>query len=306
MTTATAEQPATTAPHLNASNRHDFVLIFDVTNGNPNGDPDAGNLPRVDPETGLGIVTDVSLKRKVRNYVDALRGGEDRYKIYVQQGAILNNQHQRAYTALGKDPKKASQGDIQAAKKWMCENFFDIRTFGAVMSTEVNAGQVRGPVQLTFARSVDPILGLDAAITRVALTKPDPKQAPEDETARSGTMGRKAYIPYGLYVAHGFYVPAFARDTGFSNEDLAVLWQALVNMWDLDRSASRGLTACRGLYVFSHSSPLGNAPAHRLLDLVKPRRREDVTVTRSFDDYQPVEVDTSRLPQGVTLTRLDE
>ncbi|BDP43477.1 type I-C CRISPR-associated protein Cas7/Csd2 (plasmid) [Deinococcus aetherius] len=306
MTTATAEQSSATAPHLNATNRHDFVLMFDVTNGNPNGDPDAGNLPRVDPETGLGIVTDVSLKRKVRNYVDALRGGEDRYKIYVQQGAILNNQHGRAYAALGKDPKKATQGDIQAAKRWMCENFFDIRTFGAVMSTEVNAGQVRGPVQLTFARSVDPILGLDAAITRVALTKPDPKQAAEDETARSGTMGRKAYIPYGLYVAHGFYVPAFARDTGFGDEDLAVLWQALVNMWDLDRSASRGLTACRGLYVFSHSSPLGNAPAHKLLDLVKPKRKDEVTVARSFDDYQPVEVDTSRLPQGVTLTRLDE
>ncbi|MEW6422776.1 MAG: type I-C CRISPR-associated protein Cas7/Csd2, partial [Deinococcota bacterium] len=214
--------------------------------------------------------------------------------------------HGRAYTALGKDPKKATQADIQAAKRWMCDNFFDIRTFGAVMSTEVNAGQVRGPVQLTFARSVDPILGLDAAITRVALTKPDPKQDAADETARSGTMGRKAYIPYGLYVAHGFYVPAFARDTGFSSEDLDVLWQALVNMWDLDRSASRGLTACRGLYVFSHSSPLGNAPAHKLLDLVKPKRRDEVTVAREFGDYEPIEVDPSRLPQGITLTRLDE
>ncbi|GAA5513934.1 hypothetical protein Dcar01_02683 [Deinococcus carri] len=174
---------------------------------------------------------------------------------------------------------------------------------------EANAGQVRGPVQLTFARSVDPILGLDAAITRVALTKAGEKTTQSDEGegfSTHGTMGRKAYIPYGLYVAHGFYVPAFAKDTGFSDEDLDVLWQALVNMWDLDRSASRGLTACRGLYVFSHSSPLGNAPAHKLLDLVKPKRREDVTVARSFEDYAPVEVDPGRLPQGITFTRLDE
>ncbi|GHG09730.1 type I-C CRISPR-associated protein Cas7/Csd2 [Deinococcus piscis] len=291
--------------HLNAANRQDFVLIFDVTNGNPNGDPDAGNLPRVDPETGLGIVTDVALKRKVRNYVDALKGGEERYKIYVQQGAILNNQHQRAYAALGKDPKEKKQADIQEAKKWMCANFFDIRTFGAVMSTEVNAGQVRGPVQLTFARSVDPILGLDAAITRVALTKPDPKQAADDETARSGTMGRKAYIPYGLYVAHGFYVPAFAGDTGFDDADLEVLWQALVNMWDLDRSASRGLTACRALYVFSHSSPLGNAPAHKLFDRVKVSRSADVSAPRQWADYA-VTVEDTDLPQGVTLTRVTE
>lgn len=298
------EATQTTQPHLNAANRHEFVLIFDVTNGNPNGDPDAGNLPRVDPETGRGIVTDVALKRKVRNYVDALRGDEERFKIYVQQGAILNNQHGRAYTALGKDPKKATQGDIQGAKAWMCDNFFDIRTFGAVMSTEVNAGQVRGPVQLTFARSVDPILGLDVAITRVALTKPDPKQAADDETARSGTMGRKAFIPYGLYVAHGFYVPTFAQDTRFDDADLGLLWQALENMWDLDRSASRGLTACRGLYVFSHDSKLGNAPAHKLLDRVKVRRREDVSVAREFGDYD-VTVEADGLPQGVTLKRLD-
>lgn len=297
------------AAHLNAANRHEFILIFDVTNGNPNGDPDAGNLPRVDPETGLGIVTDVALKRKIRNYVDALRGGEERFKIYVQQGAILNNQHERAYKALGKDSKKdRSQNDVLSARKWMCENFFDIRTFGAVMSTEVNAGQVRGPVQLTFARSVDPILGLDAAITRVALTKPDPKQDAGDETARSGTMGRKAYIPYGLYVAHGFYVPSFGQGkngTGFDDTDLQVLWQALENMWDLDRSASRGLTACRGLYVFSHSSPLGNAPAHKLLGRVKVQRKAAVAVPRAYEDYDLL-LDDAGLPEGVTLTRLVE
>jgi len=290
--------------HLKAANRHDFVLLFDVTNGNPNGDPDAGNLPRVDPETGLGVVTDVALKRKVRNYMDALKGDEGRYKIYVQQGAILNNQHGRAYTALGKDPKKATQADIGAAKRWMCENFYDIRTFGAVMSTEVNAGQVRGPVQLTFGRSVDPILGLDAAITRVALTKPDPKQAADDETARSGTMGRKAYIPYGLYVVHGFFVPSFAEDTGFNDEDLGLLWQALINMWDLDRSASRGLTACRGLYVFSHESKLGNAPAHKLLERIQVARKNGAAA-RAFSDYT-VTVNGDGLPNGVQLHVLSE
>lgn len=291
--------------HLNPDVRHEFVLLFDVTNGNPNGDPDAGNLPRIDPETGYGLVTDVALKRKVRNYVDALRGQEERFKIYVQQGAILNNQHGRAYTALGKDPKKATQKDISEARKWMCENFFDVRTFGAVMSTEVNAGQVRGPVQFTFARSQDPILGLDFAITRVALTNPDKKQDASDKTARSGTMGRKAFVPYGLYLAHGFYVPTFAADTGFNADDLKVLWQALENMWDLDRSASRGLTACRGLYVFSHDSKLGSAPAHKLLGRVSVKRRDTEMAPREFTDYD-VQVDDTNLPQGVTLTRLVE
>jgi CRISPR-associated protein Csd2 len=300
-----------TEPHLNPTVlnpdvRHEFVLLFDVTNGNPNGDPDAGNLPRIDPENGHGLVTDVALKRKVRNYVDALRGQEDRFKIYVQQGAILNNQHGRAYTALGKDPKKdKTQKDISQARQWMCDNFFDVRTFGAVMSTEVNAGQVRGPVQFTFARSQDPILGLDFAITRVALTNPDKKQDATDETARSGTMGRKAFVPYGLYMAHGFYVPTFAADTGFGAEDLKVLWQALENMWDLDRSASRGLTACRGLYVFSHDSKLGNAPAHKLLGRITLKRTNNELAPREFKDYD-VQVDDANLPQGVTLTRLVE
>lgn len=292
--------------HLNPDNRQDFTLIFEVTNGNPNGDPDSGNLPRIDPETGLGIVTDVALKRKIRNYIDAFKGDEGRYKIYVQQGAILNNQHRRAYEALEIDPKNAKQDKILEARQWMCQNFFDIRTFGAVMSTDVNAGQVRGPVQLTFGRSVDPILALDVSITRVALTKLDPKkQSADEEVARSGTMGRKAYIPYGLYVVHGFYVPAFAKDTGFDAEDLELLWQALVNMWDLDRSASRGLTACRGLYVFSHSSPLGNAPAHKLFDLISIERKADVPVARNFADYE-LTIDEQGLPEGVTLLRLAE
>lgn len=290
--------------HLNPAVRHDFVLVFDVTNGNPNGDPDAGNLPRIDPETGLGIVTDVALKRKVRNFVDAYKGKEERFKIYVQQGAILNNQHMRAYTALGikSEAKKESPG----VRKWMCDNFFDIRAFGAVMSTEVNCGQVRGPVQLTFARSIDRILPLDAAITRVALTKADEKNTVTgddgEETARSGTIGRKTYIPYGLYTAKGFYVPAFAEDTGFDSEDLGILWKALEQMWDLDRSASRGYTACRGLYVFSHSSPLGNVASHKLLDRINI---PSVGVARQFSDYaEHMTLEVDNLPEGVSFTRL--
>lgn len=299
----------TTQPHLDPNGRKEFVLIFDVTNGNPNGDPDAGNMPRIDPETMQGIVTDVALKRKLRNYVDALRGNDGRFKIYVQQGVTLNGQHERAYTALGKKTTKPTADTVNEARQWMCDNFFDVRTFGAVMSTKVNAGQVRGPVQLTFARSVDPIMGLSATITRLAVT--DAKDLKEDtakgeEEARvGGTMGRKTFTPYGLYVAHGFYVPAFAKQTGFSEEDLELLWKALVGMWDLDRSASRGLTACRGLYVFSHDSELGNAPAHKLLDRVKVERKEGVEAPRNFSDYT-VTVDTEKLPAGVHFTDLSE
>ncbi|WP_425145959.1 type I-C CRISPR-associated protein Cas7/Csd2 [Deinococcus sp.] len=308
----TTQSLSTQSPHLNATNRHEFVLIFDVTNGNPNGDPDAGNLPRVDPETGLGIVTDVALKRKIRNYVDALRGGEGRFKIYVQQGTNLNRRIYEARQSTGGSGK--SKSEVDAAREWMCHNFYDVRTFGAVMSTGANAGQVRGPVQLTFARSVDPILALDASITRMAVTE-DIKSAKslqdyleweskaDDDKLR--TMGRKAYIPYGLYVAHGFYVPAFAASTDFDDADLEMLWQALENMWDLDRSASRGLTACRGLYVFSHSSPLGNAPAHKLLGRVQLKRKADVAVARAFEHYDLM-VDEAGLPDGISLTRLVE
>ncbi len=292
--------------HLEANNRHDFVLLFDVLDGNPNGDPDAGNLPRVDPETGQGLVTDVALKRKVRNYVDELMGEDERYKIYVQQGAILNNQHQRAYKGLGLTSK--SKEEAPGVRKWMCDNFFDIRAFGAVMSTEVNCGQVRGPVQLTFSRSIDRILPLDAAITRVALTKSDEKNTKQnddgEDTARSGMIGHKAFIPYGLYRAHGYYVPSYAKDTGFDSDDLEILWRSLQNMWDLDRSASRGSTACRGLYVFSHDSSLGNAPSHKLFGRINIDPLEG-KAARKFQDYT-VRVDESDLPQGVTLTRLLE
>ena len=291
--------------HLDATKRHDFMILFDVTDGNPNGDPDAGNLPRVDPETGQGFVTDVALKRKIRNYVDALRGKEERFKIYIQQGAVLNERNQRAYTALQKDSKKANTKDVSETRAWMCDNFFDVRTFGAVMSTEINCGQVRGPVQLTFARSVDRILPMDAAITRVALTKADEKASRNEDgesTASSGTIGRKAFIPYGLYVGYGFFVPSYASDTKFDNADLELVWQALMNMWDLDRSASRGRTACRGLYVFSHDSALGNAPSHQLFKRIQI---PSVGVTRAFEQYD-VRVSETDLPSGVTLTRLLE
>lgn len=295
-----------TEKHLDPTLRHDFVLLFDVTDGNPNGDPDAGNLPRVDPETRHGIVTDVSLKRKVRNFVDAFKGTEERYKIYVQQGAVLNERNRRAYEAEGIKPKGTKQpaDDVKKVRQWMCNNFYDIRTFGALMTTEVNCGQVRGPIQMTFARSISPILGLDIAITRMAITKKDEKRDDDESGQSVGTMGRKAYIPYGLYRAYGFFVPTFGEDTGFDGDDLALFWQSLQQMWDLDRSATRGLTACRGLYVFSHNSKLGNAPAHKLFDQVTVDLKDGNAPPRAFSDYT-VTV-PSDLPEGVTLQTLTE
>lgn len=303
---------AATSVHLDASKRHDAVLLFDVTDGNPNGDPDAGNLPRVDPETMQGLVTDVAIKRKVRDFVDAVHGNEERNKIYVQdKGVSLNEMHQRAYSALELKSAgtKQPRGDVDKARAWMCQNFFDIRTFGAVMSTGVNAGQVRGPVQITFSRSIDQIIPLDLSITRVAITKTEDAQVVvgDDGTGKGGKsteMGRKALVPYGLYRASIFISPQQAAQTGFSNDDLAVFWDALVRMWDFDRSAARGLMACRGLYVFSHDNPYGNAPAHKLLDRIDPRKREAGAVARKFGDYE-VGVEESDLPGGVTLTRLE-
>ncbi|MBE2268351.1 MAG: type I-C CRISPR-associated protein Cas7/Csd2 [Anaerolinea sp.] len=290
--------------------RHDFVLLFDVSDGNPNGDPDAGNLPRIDPETMQGLVTDVAIKRKVRDWVHALKGDEARYKIYVLgDGEALNSKHQRAYTALNMESlgKKQPPGDINRARAWMCENFFDVRTFGAVMTTGVNAGQVRGPVQLTFARSIDQITPLDVSITRVAVTKPEDAEISiaDDGTAKGKTteMGRKAIVPYGLYRVSGFFNPHFAKQTGFNNDDLALVWQALMLMWDFDRSAARGLMTCRGLYIFSHTSPLGDAPAHQLLERVNIKRCEGVAVPRTFGDYE-VSVNTAGLPATVTIETL--
>ncbi|MBM4287971.1 MAG: type I-C CRISPR-associated protein Cas7/Csd2 [Deltaproteobacteria bacterium] len=301
-----------TAIYNDPSRRQDFVLIFEVADGNPNGDPDAGNLPRVDPETMQGLVTDVCLKRKVRDYVDATRGDEANFKIYVQnKGIALNTLNRRAYEAENLTPKgpKQKRSEVEKTRTWMCRNFYDIRTFGAVMTTEVNCGQVRGPAQLTFARSVDPIVPLDLSITRVAITREQDVELVETEKGTEGgkvtEMGRKALVPYGLYVGYGFVNPHFAEQTGFSAEDLALFWQALLSMWDLDRSASRGRMACRGLYVFTHDSKMGKAPAHKLFDLVQVRRKDKETPPRSFGDYEVSLPLTENLPPGVTLTDLE-
>lgn len=308
MTTA----PATTsAHHLDPSRRQDFVLLFDVTDGNPNGDPDAGNLPRVDPETMHGLVTDVSLKRKVRDWVDAAQGNEERFKIYVQSGEALNTKHERAYAALGirSTGTKQNREEVEQARDWMCANFYDIRVFGAVMSTGRNCGQVRGPVQLTFARSLDPVVPLDISITRVAVTRAEDMlvvEGDDGEDAKGGKqreMGRKSLISYGLYKAYGFYNPHFAERSGSDGEDLALLWKALQMMWDLDRSSSRGLMVCRGLYVFSHESSLGDAPAQQLFDRISVGRRADADVPRAFSDYEVI-IEDSDLPAAVSFTRL--
>jgi CRISPR-associated protein Csd2 len=291
--------------------RHDFVLLFDVSDGNPNGDPDAGNLPRVDPETMQGLVTDVAIKRKVRDWVDAARGDEGRYKIYVQSaGPALNAIHKRAYAAEGLKSTGSKQAakDVDKARDWMCRNFYDIRMFGAVMTTGVNCGQVRGPVQLTFARSIDPIVPLDLSITRVAITKEEDAgfSVTEDGGETSGKvteMGRKALVPYGLYLAHGFFNPRFAKQSGADGEDLSLFWEALQQMWDLDRSSARALMACVGLYVFSHESELGNAPAHQLFLRVRVSRIEGTEVPRRFEDYV-VAVNDQEFPTGISLTPL--
>lgn len=374
----------TTKLHCDPAKRHDFVLVFDVTDGNPNGDPDAGNLPRTDPETLQGLVTDVSLKRKVRNFV-ALVGEDEpeerksKLNIYVEHRGVLNAQHRKSYRALNiptsepgeeevtdsglldfftanqpdgfsllqipgdeekyklvysgelskedlaavlddigqEDPKaktfakrvsgkakerKASREQVNDAREWMCANFYDIRMFGAVMSTKINAGQVRGPVQMTFARSIDPILPQDISITRVAITKEEDKNEKETE------MARKTLIPYGLYVGHGFFSPHLARQTGVTAEDLELFWDAMVHMWSFDRSASRGLMAPRGLYIFTHENKLGNAPSHKLFESIKVPKAGGSP--RSFDDYDleiPAEgpLDESGFP-GVTLTKVLE
>lgn len=291
---------------MSLSNRYDFVLLFDVKDGNPNGDPDAGNLPRLDAETGHGLVTDVSLKRKVRNFIGMAKGEAPPFEIYVKEKAILNNQHKRAYVAIGREDlvaggdKKRKGGDaVDDARQWMCRNFFDVRAFGAVMSTGINCGQVRGPVQLTFARSIDPIIAQEHSITRMAVATEEEARKQEGDNR---TMGRKHTVPYGLYMAHGFVSSFLARQTGFSEGDLELLWQALAQMFEHDRSAARGEMTTRGLYVFKHESELGNAPAHALFERIQPRLKEGVSVPRSFGDYD-VGVDETGLPSGVALIR---
>ncbi|MFO1381003.1 MAG: type I-C CRISPR-associated protein Cas7/Csd2 [Chitinivorax sp.] len=292
---------------MSLSNRYDFVLVFDVRDGNPNGDPDAGNLPRLDAESGHGLVTDVSLKRKVRNFVGLVKGEQPPFEIYVKEKAILNQTHERAYVAVGAedvlkgdDKKRKGSGDtVDQARKWMCKNFFDVRTFGAVMSTGVNCGQVRGPVQLTFARSVEPVVALEHSITRMAVAT---EAEAEKQQGDNRTMGRKHTVPYGVYVAHGFISSFLAKQTGFGEEDLELLWQSLENMFEHDRSAARGEMATRGLYVFKHDSELGNAHAHALFERIAIQRKEGVEVPRSFGDYL-VRVDDANLPNGVSLIR---
>ncbi|MDD6046956.1 MAG: type I-C CRISPR-associated protein Cas7/Csd2 [bacterium] len=292
------------------ANRYEFVIFFDVENGNPNGDPDAGNMPRIDPETGYGIVTDVCLKRKIRNYVETVRDGVPGYRIYVKDSVPLNRSDAEACAYLGVEPDEKS---LKAAKKkddkldeklrnFMCENFFDIRTFGAVMTTFVkgalNCGQVRGPVQLGFARSIDPILPQEVTITRVAITT-------EADAEKKGTeMGRKYIVPYALYRAEGYVSANLARKvTGFSEDDLQLLWKAILNMFEHDHSAARGKMAVRELIVFRHDSELGNAPAHKLFELVRAaKRNEEITAPRSYSDYA-VTVDEAQLPAGVTCER---
>lgn len=287
-------------------NRYDFVILFDVENGNPNGDPDAGNMPRIDPETGFGLVTDVCLKRKIRNYVELAKEDEPGYRIYIKDQVPLQRSDAEALSYLG------VQGDLKAAKKddpaldsrirdFMCRNFYDIRTFGAVMTTFVkgalNCGQVRGPVQLGFARSVDPIMPQEVTITRVAITT-------EADAEKKGTeMGRKYIVPYGLYRAEGYVSANLARKTtGFSEEDLALLWQAILNMFENDHSAARGKMAVRNLIVFRHDSELGNAPAYKLFDAVQVQRKAGVAVPRSYQDYTVTVADA--LPDGVTCLQL--
>lgn len=292
------------------NNRYEFVLLYDVENGNPNGDPDAGNMPRIDPETGYGIVTDVCLKRKIRNYIELVKGGEAPFKIYVTEGIPLNTQHRQAYINTGitlpEKAKNAPADDLLTVRQWMCDNFYDVRTFGAVMTTGVNCGQVRGPVQLNFSRSIDPIIQQEVTITRVTVT--------QEEADKTTEMGRKHIVPYGLYRMEGYVSANLANKaislkskpnqtsyfTGFSEEDLELLWQAMMNMFEFDHSASRGKMSSRKLFVFKHDNALGNAHAQDLFDLIEVARKNPAEVARSFDDYV-VGVNHSAVPEGVTL-----
>ena len=282
------------------ANRYEFVLLFDVENGNPNGDPDAGNMPRFDPETGYGLVTDVCLKRKIRNHVSITMDGEQGYNIYIQEKAVLNETNKLAYKEYDLEPeKKKLPKKVEDAKKvtgWMCGNFFDVRAFGAVMTTEVNCGQVRGPVQLAFARSVEPIFSQEVSITRMAVTN-------MKDLEKERTMGRKHIVPYGLYLAKGFISAPLAAKTGFGDEDLKLLWDSLSNMFEHDRSAARGFMSSRKLIVFKHDNELGNSPAHKLFDLVKIERKDKTRPAREFNDYS-VTLDKDHVPAGVTLQEL--
>ena len=291
--------------------RYDFVLLFDVKDGNPNGDPDAGNMPRIDAETGHGLVTDVALKRKVRNFVGLVKDCAPPHDIYIKEKGVLERTHRAAYEAIGateeladdgkagKKKRKGSEDSVKAARDWICKNFFDVRTFGAVMSTGVNCGQVRGPVQMTFARSADPIVATEHSITRMAVAT---EAESDKQDGDNRTMGRKHTVPYGLYRAHGFVSAFLSKQTGFGADDLELFFKALEDMFEHDRSAARGQMATRALYVFKHDSELGNAHAHSLFDRVMIQRKADVEVARDFSDYA-VSIDEADMPAGVTLLR---
>lgn len=282
-------------------NRYDFVYLFDCKDGNPNGDPDAANAPRIDPQDMRGLVSDVCLKRKIRNHVLLAKEAKEPFDIFVQQGAVLNEKIQEAHASLKHDVdakgKKASRAQVADARIAMCRRYYDVRTFGAVMSTGANAGQVRGPVQLSFSRSIDPIVPLDLSITRMAVTDPKEQESPNQ------TMGRKNLIPYGLYRCFGFVSAHLAKETGFSEADLELLWQALQQMFDHDRSASRGMMAPQKLVVFKHATALGNAPAHKLFERVAVTRKPAVEVARAFADYE-VTLNRERLPIGIEMQGL--
>lgn len=281
-------------------NRYEFVYLFDVENGNPNGDPDAGNLPRIDPETSFGIITDVCLKRKVRNYVEITKGRKKPYDIYVQEKAILTEKQGEAYE--DKEVKEAEGGDkIAQARNWMCKNFFDIRTFGAVMDLKVNkCGQVRGPVQFSFARSIEPVTPIEITITRMAVAT---EKEAKDQEGNNRTMGKKNIIPYGLYRTEGYISAHLANQTGFNEDDLKLLWESLLNMFDHDRSAARGKITARVLIAFKHDSAIGNAPAHLLLDRIKISRESANQPARSYSDYQ-VSLDDKNMPPNVKIEKL--
>lgn len=285
------------------NNRYDFVYLFDCKDGNPNGDPDAANSPRIDPQDMRGLVSDVCLKRKIRNFALLAKERAAGFDIFVQQGSVLNDSIAKAHKDLGhevdakSEKKKATREQVGAARAEMCKRFFDVRTFGAVMSTGANAGQVRGPVQLSFSRSIDPILPLDVSITRMAVTEAKEADSPNQ------TMGRKNLIPYGLYRCHGFISAHLAKETGFSDADLELLWQALTQMFDHDRSASRGTMAPQKLVVFKHASPLGNAPAHKLFERVTVKRRANVDAARSFGDYDTM-LNQENLQPGIEVVEM--
>jgi CRISPR-associated protein Csd2 len=276
-------------------NRIDFVYIFDVKDGNPNGDPDAGNLPRVDAETGMGLVTDVCLKRKVRNYVQVAKDLTPGFDIFIKEKAVLDNLVEKVYD-FSEVTNASNTERKNVAKRVMCGYYYDIRTFGAVIATSGKQDQVRGPIQMTFARSIDPIATAEHSITRMAVTK-------EADLEKERTMGRKSTVPYGLYICHGFISANLAAQTGFSEEDLNLFFEALKNMFDVDRSAARGLMSAQKLIVFKHESALGNAPANKLFDLVHVTKKADVDAPRKFDDYV-VTIDEDNIPSGVTIEEL--